>query len=251
MKHSNLILTLGIISVLSSSSTMADSWDVTQSATASGNTTLTQGATTATVTSVQGINVIDDVDTTITTTATTGTIQSATLENPILKQEGGTTNSIQAVNYINADSVKGAQSTTATTNLKLWQTGTTASSTQAVNYLKAKIIGDATTAVKQEVLLSGITIDLTQDTSGANNMQGLNIIDTSITTAAANIEQDITAGGMSLTQTSSTSIQTANGVITGGAGGKLRQSARMATLAMSQQGTNASIQAVNYLGKAK
>jgi hypothetical protein len=168
-----------------------------------------------------------------------------------LKQEGGTSNSIQAVNYINADSVKGTQSTTATTNLKLWQTGTTASSTQAVNYLKAKVIGD-TTAIKQEVLLSGININLTQDTSGANNMQGLNIIDTSITTADANIEQKITAGDMLFTQTSSTSIQTANGVITGGAtGGKLQQTANMAKLAMNQQGTNASIQAVNYLGKAK
>jgi hypothetical protein len=248
MKHSNLILTLGIISVLSSASAMADSWDVTQSATASGNTTLTQGATTATVTSVQGINVIDDIDTTITTI---GTIQSATLENPILKQEGGTSNSIQAVNYINAESVKGTQSTTATTNLKLWQTGTTASSTQAVNYLKAKIIGDATAVVKQEVI-GGINIDLTQDTSGASNMQGLNIIDTSTpTTALADIEQEITAAEMSFTQTSSTSIQTGNGVITEGAGGKLLQNATMTTLAMSQQGTTASIQAVNYLGKAK
>jgi len=169
-------------------------------------------------------------------------------------QHGSTTNSLQGMNVINtAGTVTGSQEINASA-LTLEQTDTVTASTQAANYAKASILGLSNVAFLQKLKATGLT--LSQTTSGANAVQGGNIIAQG--DADINSEQGITDNAtMTMTQTGTDSaLQVGNGVITtpGGSGSTnntIVQYVNVAGLDMDQNGASNSTQAANYVGPAQ
>jgi len=176
-----------------------------------------------------------------------------------LNQKNNTSNSLQSMNAANptthfvhrlTQSASGSD-----TNIILQQTDNVSASTQAMNHFKVGL-NFYPYALQSNVY--GNTF-LSQTTSGANVIQGANIIDT--VRSGYQGPRNVFAGQYSVSDTLSEqqhdtnqAIQTANGIITGdsvsltGSAGQLTLTGR---LTMSQNAANNSIQAANYLGSAQ
>jgi len=208
MKNLKLSAAVLTILTLTTSSVMAEAWDVSQTTTPGGTGAITQTGTTA---SLQSLNTVNS------STAT----------------------------------INGSQTVARGTNdLSLSQTGATATSTQATNYV-ASVIDGLTTAFTQGITGTSGAIALGQNATGTGNLQGVNIIELAATQGIGAATQTIsTEGAFGLTQSSGTSVQTGNGVITHAAqtaDGAVTQEASTGALTLNQT-ADSSTQATNYLG---
>lgn len=252
------LLAATVAMALASGSVMADSWVVTQSASMTDTSNLTQkdSGGTATASALQGINVIN-TKTGASTVDGTQTVDVSSSKNLTFTQQDATTNSTQAGNYATVDAtgslgnVSGIGQKVTGATYTLLQSTTAGGNKQAVNFIETEgTLKDAT----QEIAVTGTLLgklDMDQSTTSADsNIQAGNLLDAKAPTGTTAQKLYVTDLDMDQTLTKGKALQAGNAIMTvvGDTGGTVGQTFEVATADLNQAGAVGSTQAGNYIG---